>query len=68
MEAGGAPLKSYYLNFSGLDRYRRQGVAFTFDAATKSFRYGGAAWRELVRRHPRSAEAEKARARLAAAK
>ncbi len=66
MEAGGAPLKSYYLNFNGLDRYRRQGVGFNFDAASKQFRYDGAAWRELVRRHPRSAEAEKARARLSA--
>jgi hypothetical protein len=68
MEAGGAPLKSFYLNFNGLDRYRRQGVTFTFDEASKQFRYDGAAWRELLRRHPRSPEAEKARARLAAAK
>lgn len=68
MEAGGAPLKSYYLSFNGLDRYRRQGVAFTFDAATKQFRYDGAAWRELVRRHPQSAEAQEARVRLAAAR
>lgn len=67
MEAGGAPFKSYYLNFNGLDRYRRQGIAFIFDASTKQFRYDGAAWRELLRRHPRSPEAEKARARLAAA-
>ncbi len=68
MEAGGAPLKSYYLNFNGLDRWRRQGVAFTFDAAAKQFHYDGWAWREILRRHPRSAEAEKARARLAEGK
>jgi hypothetical protein len=66
MEAGGAPLKSYFMNFNGLDRFRRQGIVFNFDAATKRFRYDGAAWRELVRRHPQSAEAETARTRLAA--
>ena len=66
MEAGGAPLKSYYMSFNGLDRYRRQGIAFNFDAATKQFRYDGAAWRELVRRYPQSAEAAQARTRIAA--
>lgn len=64
MEAGGAPLKSYYLNFVGLDRYRRQGVRFVFDAATKQFRYDGAAWREILRRYPRSPEAVEARRRI----
>lgn len=68
MEAGGAPLKSYFLNYSGLDRYRRQGVVFTFDAAAKQFHPDGAAWREILRRHPRSPEAAEARARLAAHK
>lgn len=63
MEAGGAPLKSYYLNFNGLDRWRRQGVVFSFDTASKQFRYDGAAWREILRRHPRSAEAVEARRR-----
>lgn len=66
MEAGGAPLHSYYLNYSGLDRYNRRRVVFVFERTTKRFRYDGAAWREIVRRHPRSAEAEQARARLAA--
>jgi hypothetical protein len=65
MEAGGAPLKSYYMNFNGLDRYRKQGIAFTFNAATKQYRYDGAAWREILRRHPRSLEASEARKRLA---
>jgi hypothetical protein len=66
MEAGGAPLKSYFMSFNGLDRFRRQGIVFTFDAATKQFRYDGAAWRELLRRHPRSPEAAEARKRLEA--
>ncbi|HYH83903.1 MAG TPA: hypothetical protein VEX60_00385 [Pyrinomonadaceae bacterium] len=64
MEAGGAPLASYFLNFNGLDRYRRQGIVFTFDRASKRFRYDGASWREILRRHPRSAEAAEASKRL----
>jgi hypothetical protein len=65
MEAGGAPAHTYFLNFNGLDRYRRQGVNFTFDRATKQYAYDGAAWREIVARHPHSPEAEQARGRLA---
>jgi hypothetical protein len=64
MAAGGAPVFSYFLNFNGLDRYRRQGVTFVFDRAARQFHYGGAAWREILRRHPRSPEAEQARKRL----
>jgi hypothetical protein len=64
MAAGGAPLFSYFLNYNGLDRYRRQGVAFVFDPATRQFHYDGASWREILRRHPRSPEAEDARKRL----
>jgi hypothetical protein len=64
MDAGGASLASYFLNFNGLDRYRRQGIVFTFDAAAKRFHYDGASWREIVRRYPRSPEAEEARKRL----
>lgn len=66
MEAGGAPAHTYFLNFNGLDRYRRHGVNFTFDRASRRYAYDGAAWREIVARHPRSGEAEHARARLAA--
>jgi hypothetical protein len=65
MEAGGAPLASYFLNFNGLDRYRRQGVVFVFDRAAVQFHYDGASWREILRRYPRSAEAAEARGRLA---
>jgi hypothetical protein len=64
MEAGGAPPDSYFLNYNGLDRYRRQGVVFDFDGAAKLFRYDGAAFREILRRHPRSPEAVEARRRL----
>ncbi len=66
MKAGGAPISSYFLNYSGLDRYSRQGVRFVFDRSEKKYHYDGAAWREVVRRYPRSAEALEARKRLAA--
>ncbi|MDT7541155.1 MAG: hypothetical protein QOE33_1059 [Acidobacteriota bacterium] len=56
-----APLRSYYLNFNGLDRFRKQGVEFTFDAAMKQFHYDGASWREILRRYPQSREASQAR-------
>jgi hypothetical protein len=64
MEAGGASPASYFLNYNGVDRYRRQGVVFNFDAAAEQFHYDGAAWREILRRHPHSPEAAEARKRL----
>jgi hypothetical protein len=64
MEAGGAPVATYFLNYNGLDRYRKQGIVFTFERASKRFHYDGAAWREILRRHPRTAEAAEARRRL----
>jgi hypothetical protein len=66
MAASGAPLFSYFMNFNGLDRYRRQDVVFTFDLAKKQYRYDGAAWREILRRYPQSPEAAEARKRLEA--
>jgi len=64
MEASGASTASYFLNFNGLDRLNRLGVKYNFDSATKQFRYDGAAWREILTRYPRSAEAAEARRRL----
>ena len=64
MQAGGASPASYFLNYNGLDRYRRLGVVFDFDPDNKSYRYDGAAFREILRRHPRSPEAAEARKRL----
>jgi hypothetical protein len=64
LPAGGAPEFSYYLNYSGLDRYNRQGVTFTFDRTAKRFHYEGAAWREIVRRYPNSPEAIEGRKRM----
>jgi hypothetical protein len=62
----GAPEFSYYLNYSGLDRYNRQGATFVFDRETKRFHYDGAAWREILRRHRHSPEAVEARKHLEA--
>jgi len=64
MIAGGAPQFSYFLNYSGLDRYNRQGITFVFDAREKKFHYDGEGWQELVHRYPRSPEAAEARKRL----
>ena len=59
-----APEFSYYMNYTGLDRFNRQRVGFVFDKSTKRFHYDGAAWRELIRRYPKTSQAEKARKRL----
>ena len=63
-DLGGAPEFSYYLNYTGLDRYNRQRVGFVFDKTTKHFHYDGAAWRELIRRYPQTSQAADARKRL----
>ena len=57
LSATGASRASYFLNYSGLDRYRRQGIGFTYNPGTGQFQYDRAAWRELIRRHQGSAEA-----------
>jgi len=59
-----APDFSYYLNYTGLDRYNRQRITFVFDPSTKRFHYDGAAWRELIRHYPHSIAALEARKRL----
>ena len=64
MNASGAPQFSYFLNYNGLDRYNRQGIRFVFDRGHRKFHYDGASWQEIVRRYPRSKEADEARMRL----
>jgi len=64
MNAGSAPLFSYFLNFNELDRYNRQGITFLFDQSAKQFRYDGEGWQELVHRYPHSPQAAEARRRL----
>jgi hypothetical protein len=60
----GAPEFSYFLNYTGLDRYNRLRVGFVFDQANKRFHYDGAALRELVRRYPHTPQAAEARKQL----
>ena len=63
-DLGDAPEFSYYLNYTGLDRYNRQRVVFVFDKITKRFHYDGTAWRELIRRYPKTSQAAEARKRV----
>jgi hypothetical protein len=61
---GVAPEFTYYMNYTGLDRYNRQRVGFVFNPTTKRFHYDGAAWRELIRRYPKSPQAAEAQRRV----
>ena len=63
-DRGDAPEFSYFLNYTGLDRYNRQGITFVFDHETKRFHYDGASWRELIRRYPHSPAATEAKIKL----
>ena len=64
MAATGAPIYSFYLNYSSLDRYRRLGIGFVFNSETKTFHYDGAAWKEILTKFPKSSEAAEAQKRL----
>lgn len=66
MAASAAPMHSYFLNFVGLDRYRKLGIRFLFNPATRRFHYDGSSWGEIVKKHPAAAEAAEARSRLEA--
>ncbi|MCI0664767.1 MAG: SH3 domain-containing protein [Acidobacteria bacterium] len=56
--------KYYFLNFAGLDRYNRINVKFDYDEEADGLVYDGAAYRELIRRYPRSAEAAALKERI----
>src|SRR5262249_1643369 len=60
----GLARRDFMLNYAGLDRYNRIGVTFDYDATSDRVVYDGRAYRELLRRYPRSAEAQTARERL----
>ncbi|MDQ3009611.1 MAG: hypothetical protein M3X11_02760 [Acidobacteriota bacterium] len=53
--------RDYFLNFAGLDRYNRIGVTFDYDEPTDRIIYDGEAYRELLRRYPKSPEAQTAK-------
>lgn len=64
MAASAAPIHSYFLNFVSLDRYRKLGITFLFNAATRSFHYDGASWSEVTSTFPTAPEAVEAHKRL----
>jgi len=64
MAATGAPVHSFYLNYTSLDRYRRLGIGFVFNSNTKILHYDGAAWKEILTKFPKSSEAVEAQKRL----
>ncbi|MBS1797190.1 MAG: hypothetical protein JSS81_25410 [Acidobacteria bacterium] len=64
MTVSGAPVYSFFLNYSSLDRFRRLGIVFRFNAETRLFHYDGASWQELVGRYPNTNEAREAQKRL----
>lgn len=64
MAASAAPMHSYYLNFVMLDRYRKLGIVFLFNAAVRTFHYDGASWKEILQKFPASAESAEAQKRL----
>ncbi|MCU0240280.1 MAG: hypothetical protein MUC29_12635, partial [Pyrinomonadaceae bacterium] len=54
MAATDAPLHSFYLNYSSLDRYQKLGIMFFFNADTKMLHYNGKTWEEILKRFPKS--------------
>jgi hypothetical protein len=54
----------FFLNDTGLDRYNRIGVTFDYEEAGDRIIYDGKAYRELLRRYPRSEESKAARKKL----
>ena len=61
----GISKRDYLLNYAGLDRYNRLGITFDYDVAGERIIYDGAAYQELLRKYPRSTQADEARQRLA---
>ena len=57
--------RDYFLNYVGLDRYNRIGVMFDFDENGDRIVYDGRAYRELLRRYPKSDDAKTAIERVA---
>lgn len=62
--SAGLSKRDYFLNFAGLDRYNRIGVMFEYDAKADRIVYDGAAYKDLLRRYPRSEDIDIARKRL----
>ncbi|HEX4950660.1 MAG TPA: hypothetical protein VFZ34_28615 [Blastocatellia bacterium] len=56
--------RDYLLNYVGLDRYNKLGITFEYDATSERLMYDGGAYQEILKKYPRSPEANEARARL----
>ncbi|MBS1806843.1 MAG: hypothetical protein JST84_01470 [Acidobacteria bacterium] len=56
--------REYMLNYVGLDRYNKLGITFDYDEANSRLVYDGGAYREILKKYGRSAEAAEASARL----
>lgn len=65
MAASQAPVHSFYLNHPLLDRYRKLGMRFLFNANTRVLHYNGDSWFEITRKYPESEESIEARKRIA---
>lgn len=64
MAASAAPLHSYYLNYVGLDRYRRLEILFLFNPVSRQYHYNGASWVELTKKFSTTNESSEAQKRL----
>lgn len=60
--------RDYYLSDLGLDRYSKLGVRFQYAEKSGEYVYDGQAYRDLVKRFPRSEQAEASRRHLEEAK
>lgn len=56
--------REYLLNYVGLDRYNKLGVTFDYDQENSGLVYDGGAYREILKKYPRSAAAQEAQIRL----
>lgn len=60
--------RDYYLSDTGLDRYSKLGVRFQYAEKSGEYIYDGQVYHDLVKRFPRSEQAEAARRHLEKAK
>lgn len=56
--------REYMLNYVGLDRYNKLGITFDYHEESGHLVYDGGAYREIMKKYARSAEAVEAKARL----
>ena len=64
MAASAAPVHSYFLNYVGLDRYRKLGIVFLFNPVTRQYHYDGSGWIELTKKFTATNESAEAQKRL----